>query len=589
MSVLISRLGLAFAVVIASAVLALVGTIWLMAAALDDASIASERRLLEMSFAETRKAVEAVGKDYSFWQPAFDAAQRGDGAWFETTYGTAETLRDLWDGALVSTADGRAVYGWNRARPEAAPSESLPAEALAALRSRVSTLPLDRAEMISTLWLWEGHLYVVGYARIVPTDRPTIDLMARPELFILSRISPDEISEAGSSVLVEGVRFQPEASSDEPHITLESVTAEPLGALVWRPRSPGGDAMMLIAPVTLAISIGLVLVGCAAVVHLRRGELHSRRLIEEKLEAEKLAASGFAEAQSRMAESSLAKARAERLAGEIERFRQQIAGIGKSLRRQSGGLDSVAEELRRTAVETASHVNASVAVCAFTAGTVKEIAPKLETLGETHGGLAAAIAHATSAIEELRTTFGRADADMRALKKEMQAVGETVGIIRQVAEQTNLLALNATIEAARAGEAGRGFSVVANEVKSLAGESGRASDLITGHIARMAQSANATLNAIDQFARLQPSLVTLLDEASGAAVTYGAAVGAIAGKVIDAQNGVESMATTMDNVSTGFNTTSGAIRRIETQRPEISDTSRALDSTVERFLDHIAA
>jgi methyl-accepting chemotaxis protein len=57
-----------------------------------------------------------------------------------------------------------------------------------------------------------------------------------------------------------------------------------------------------------------------------------------------------------------------------------------------------------------------------------------------------------------------------------QKIGETMGLIQTIAAQTNLLALNATIEAARAGDAGKGFAIVAGEVKALAAQTSKATD-----------------------------------------------------------------------------------------------------------------
>ena len=73
------------------------------------------------------------------------------------------------------------------------------------------------------------------------------------------------------------------------------------------------------------------------------------------------------------------------------------------------------------------------------------------------------------AVDEAQATNG----EMNTLAVTAQKIGDRIKLIQTIAEQTNLLALNATIEAARAGEAGRGFAVVASEVKSLAVQTGQ--------------------------------------------------------------------------------------------------------------------
>lgn len=84
-----------------------------------------------------------------------------------------------------------------------------------------------------------------------------------------------------------------------------------------------------------------------------------------------------------------------------------------------------------------------------------------------------------------------------SLRSASDQIRQAVDIINQVATQTRLLALNATVEAARAGEAGRGFSVVANEVKNLASGTNRSSEEIMGQVAGMQQAAAAAIDMLE--------------------------------------------------------------------------------------------
>jgi methyl-accepting chemotaxis protein len=103
---------------------------------------------------------------------------------------------------------------------------------------------------------------------------------------------------------------------------------------------------------------------------------------------------------------------------------------------------------------------------------------------------------------EISETVKRTDTVILSLSEQAKEISNMVSIIKSVAEQTNLLALNAAIEAARAGEAGRGFAVVADEVRQLASRTSSASNEISNVVSRNLEVTQQVLDAINSIDRL---------------------------------------------------------------------------------------
>ncbi|WP_416770990.1 methyl-accepting chemotaxis protein [Pseudomonas sp. RHF3.3-3] len=105
---------------------------------------------------------------------------------------------------------------------------------------------------------------------------------------------------------------------------------------------------------------------------------------------------------------------------------------------------------------------------------------------------------ASSSLEQIAAALNSTATVINTLGQRSQEIGGIVGVITSIAEQTNLLALNAAIEAARAGEQGRGFAVVADEVRSLAGRTREATDEISSMIHSIQQETGHAIQTMEQ-------------------------------------------------------------------------------------------
>jgi len=224
---------------------------------------------------------------------------------------------------------------------------------------------------------------------------------------------------------------------------------------------------------------------------LGAGNLQARLRISSHDEIGQLARSfnQMGEALSSMVEHI--RGASEQVSGRARSLSGLSSGACEGMEQQSGEITSMAgavEEFSATSMNIADNM-----------GSTERMAQ--DNVQQTRIGRSA-MDEASASLQQIAEALGGTAQVMDTLGVRSQEIGGIVGVITAIAEQTNLLALNAAIEAARAGEQGRGFAVVADEVRSLASRTRQATEEISGMIASIQEETGHAISTMEQGNRL---------------------------------------------------------------------------------------
>jgi methyl-accepting chemotaxis protein len=283
-----------------------------------------------------------------------------------------------------------------------------------------------------------------------------------------------------------------------------------------------------------------------------------------------------------------------------QNLRQVTQGIDNSSRTVAHSSQELSESSLRNAESVAQaqrEVEQIVTAVHEMAATVQDVARSAESAAQAASEADEAAAqsqqkagHAVSLIGELAQVIDNSSEAMGRLKAESSNIGSVLDVIKSVADQTNLLALNAAIEAARAGEAGRGFAVVADEVRSLARRTQEATTEIEGLIASLQKIADETSRYMERCQNSSSQSVSGVSEAGEAVARIVAMIERINGMNQQIATAAEQQTAVAEEISRGIvsvrdstEQSAFAFQHAQQESESLARTSEALRGNIARF------
>jgi methyl-accepting chemotaxis protein len=274
----------------------------------------------------------------------------------------------------------------------------------------------------------------------------------------------------------------------------------------------------------------------------------------------------------------------EAVIADISEFRDSVSSLFISIRSAADNLKDTSQTLLATAGQSETDATHAVTASSESAADIDLVSASTRELSISIGEIGRRMAETASMVQQGTTKTMETTELTSALVSTMNRVEQFVSMIQQIAAQTNLLALNATIEAARAGEAGRGFGVVANEVKELASAAARATAEIERNVVEIRSVGGAAISAIAEISAIMKGVQDHAFEIANAVEEQHAVTDEIVDVICRFTERLRSLMSYIDTASRSAGQTSSSAVMVDHSAEDVMSAGDQLYSAIIDFL-----